>query len=45
MVKTLLISFALATSFGLGFTFNNLIINQSNNDIKIKRLSNSKKKA
>jgi hypothetical protein len=43
MIKTLLISFALATSFGLGFAFNNLIINQSNNDIKIKRVEQLKK--
>jgi len=39
MIKTLLISFALATSFGLGFAFNNLIINQSNNDTKMKRVT------
>ena len=39
MKKTLLISLALAASFGLGFTFNNLIINKSNGDTTMKKVT------
>ena len=37
MKKTLLILLALATSFGLGFAFNNLIANKSNGETTTKR--------
>ncbi len=37
MKKTILISFALAVSFGLGFAFNNLVMNKSNSDAPIKK--------
>lgn len=39
MKKTLLISIALLFSFGLGFAFNNLIDNKSNNNDTIKRVT------
>lgn len=39
MKKTLLIILALATSFSLGFAFNNLTINKSNNSSKMKRVT------
>lgn len=39
MKKIVLISFALATSFGLGFAFNNLIIKQSTDPVKMKRVT------
>jgi predicted enzyme related to lactoylglutathione lyase len=39
MKKTLLITFALLTSFGLGFAFNNLIAKKSNSDTEIKKVT------
>ena len=39
MKNTLLISFALATSFGLGFAFNNLILNKSDSDANMKKVT------
>jgi predicted enzyme related to lactoylglutathione lyase len=39
MKKTLLISFALAASFGFGFAFNSLIIKQTGNDTKLKKVT------
>ena len=38
MKKTILITFALATTFGLGFAFNNLIINRSNDNTETKKV-------
>ena len=39
MKKTILITFALATTFGLGFAFNNLITNKSDDNSKMKRVT------
>ena len=39
MKKTILVTFALATSFGLGFAFNNLIINKSNDKTEMKKVT------
>ncbi len=39
MKNTLLISFALATSFGLGFAFNNLVIDKSTDHSNMKRVT------
>ena len=39
MKKTILIIFALSASFGLGFGFNNLIINKLNDQTKMKRVT------
>ena len=39
MKKTLLIALALATSFGLGFAFNNLIRNKSNDNLTMKKVT------
>jgi hypothetical protein len=39
MKKTFLIIFALATSFGLGFAFNNLITNKPNDNSKMKKVT------
>ncbi len=39
MKKTILIILALATTFGLGFAFNNLITNKSNDNTKMKRVT------
>ena len=39
MKKTLLISFAIATSFGLGFAFNNLISDKSDDNSTLKRVT------
>ena len=39
MKKTILITFALATTFGLGSAFNNLISNKSNDNSKMKRVT------
>ena len=39
MKKTILITLALATTFGLGFAFNNLISNKSNDNSKMKRVT------
>ena len=37
MKKTLLITFALAASFGLGFAFNHLLLNKSNGNATLKK--------
>ena len=39
MKKTLLITLALATSFGLGFAFNNLIVNKSYDNSEMKKVT------
>ncbi len=39
MKKVLLLSFALAASFGLGFAFNNLILNKSDSDANMKKVT------
>ena len=39
MKKTILITFALAISFGIGFAFNNLNNNKSNNNTKMKKVT------
>ena len=39
MTRKLLITFALATSLGLGFAFNNLINNTSNRNTKMKKVT------
>ena len=39
MKKTILITLALATTFGLGFAFNNLISNRSDDNSKMKRVT------
>ena len=39
MKKTLLITFALVASFTIGFALNNLIINKSNDNTKMKRVT------
>ena len=39
MKKTILITLALATTFGLGFAFNNLITNKSDDNSKMKRVT------
>ena len=39
MTRKLLITLALATSFGLGFAFNNLIANKSDDNSKTKRVT------
>jgi predicted enzyme related to lactoylglutathione lyase len=39
MKKTILITLALATTFGFGFAFNNLITNKSNNNNKMKKVT------
>ena len=39
MKKILVISLALATSFGLGFAFNNLVVNKSDSDPSMKKIT------
>jgi predicted enzyme related to lactoylglutathione lyase len=39
MKKTILIILALATSFGLGFAFNNLIVDKKNDNAQLKRVT------
>ena len=39
MKKTILITLILATTFGLGFAFNNLIANKSDDNSKMKRVT------
>ena len=39
MKKTTLITLALATSFGIGFAFNNFIINESTNNTTMKKVT------
>ena len=39
MTRKLLITFALAISFGIGFAFNNLINNKSNNNTNMKKVT------
>ena len=39
MKKTILITLALATTFGLGFAFSDLITNKSNSNPKLKRVT------
>ena len=39
MKKTILITLAFATTFGLGFAFNNLITNKSDDNTKMKRVT------
>ena len=39
MKKKIFITFTLVVTFGLGFAFNNLIINKSNNNTKMKKIT------
>ena len=39
MKKTILITFAIAASFGLGFAFNKIVTKQSNNQTKMKKVT------